>query len=161
MSSKSQGKRRNGKGESISVFFDDSDPTEAAALKMAQLLATKHGRRKSAIIAMLAAMQKHFEQTGELLNSTDIANAITGTATLNLQPTGFTPAVSNQRGLQPQPAQGYTPPSASSDLTPEQRQSGRHYADDTPGVVVTAGGKASAKTVADNFLKNIGSAFFD
>ena len=110
---------------------------------------------------MLAAMQKHFEQTGELMNSTDIANAITGTAALNLQPMGFTLAVSGGRSPQPQPAQGYNPPSASSDLTPEQRRATRKHADDSPGVVVTTGGKADAQTVADNFLKQMSSAFFD
>ncbi len=32
---------------------------------------------------------------------------------------------------------------------------------DEPGVVITGSSKASAKTVADNFLKNYASSFFD
>jgi hypothetical protein len=47
-------------------------------------------------------------------------------------------------------------------LTPAaQRRAGRQHADNAPGIVVTGGGKASARTVADNFLRSNAAAWFD
>lgn len=66
----------NGVGTSITLRFDESDPLEAAALAMSQLLASKHGRRKDAIVAFLAAAYQHYESTGKLLTTADITTAL-------------------------------------------------------------------------------------
>src|SRR5512134_515085 len=69
-------KRRNGVGESLTVYFDQNDPQERRALEMAKLLASKHGRRKQAIVALLDAMYSRYQETGELLSATAIQNAV-------------------------------------------------------------------------------------
>src|ERR1700709_461524 len=69
-------KGRNGVGDSLTVYFDCSDPAERKALEAARLLATKHGRRKQAIIALLEAVYTTYEQTGELMSATEISSAL-------------------------------------------------------------------------------------
>jgi hypothetical protein len=126
-------KGRNGVGDSVTVYFDHTDPAERKALQAARLLATKHGRRKQAIIALLEAIYNHYEATGELLSAGEIATALMGQASVQ---TRSAPAniAATRRGL------------------PK---------DDEPHVVITGGGKADARTVADNFLRSMGGAFFD
>lgn len=71
------GKGANGTGDKIVIRFDDlSDLTEQRALEAARLLATKHGRRRQAIVAMLEAVYLHYEKTGELLSASQIGIAI-------------------------------------------------------------------------------------
>lgn len=89
-------KSSNGEGLSMTVFFDQDDREEAAALEMAQLLAYKHGRRKQAVVAFLAAMHDHFERTGEIMSVTEITNALTDRADRSI---GFTAAVTPDRTL--------------------------------------------------------------
>src|SRR5215211_3260184 len=71
-----QGKGRNGVGQGITLRFDSSDDQEAAALAMSQILASKHGRRKDAIVALLSALYEVYQETGKLLNPVEIANAV-------------------------------------------------------------------------------------
>lgn len=85
-------KRSNGAGDSVTVYFDKTDTQERRALEAAQLLARKHGRRKDAIVALLAAMYDHYEQTGELLTATAIQNAISGVNVGRVPPSTFNPA---------------------------------------------------------------------
>jgi hypothetical protein len=137
-------KGRNGVGDSVTVYFDHTDPAERKALEAARLLATKHGRRKQAIIALLEAVYNHYEQTGELLSAGEITTALSGQVAL-IRPTspGFTTI-------------------ASTDMPPEEQRKQRKHANSRePHVVITSGGKADARTVADNFLKSMGGAFFD
>ena len=74
----SSGKGRNGVGDTVVVSFDLADPAERKALEAARLLATKHGRRKQAIVALLGAVYAHYEQTGELLSAADITARLIG-----------------------------------------------------------------------------------
>ena len=131
-------KGRNGTGDSVTLYFDRSDPAERKALEAARLLATKHGRRKQAIIALLEAVYNHYEATGELLSSGEISGLLMGQGSAPArQPVGFTNAVAQ---------------------IPISRAH-------TYGVEVTASsGKASAKAVGDNFLQSmqgLASGFFD
>ena len=137
-------KRQNGTGNSITLFFDPSDASERRALEASKLLASKHGRRKAALVAMLDAIYRVYETSGELLSPAEIGAALMRQS----------PFVSHASA-------GFAAPPLASDRTAAQRQSGRQYTDHAPGVVVTAGGKADAQTIADNFLRNVGSAFFD
>src|SRR6476646_10488677 len=75
---KSSNKGRNGVGDTVVVSFDLTDPAERKALEAARLLATKHGRRKQAIVALLGAVYAHYEQTGELLSASVITGALMG-----------------------------------------------------------------------------------
>lgn len=136
-------KSSNGTGQSVTVFFDASDPDEAAALAMAQLLASKHGRRKDAIIALLSSMYQHYQTTGEIMNATAITNALHNGAPRASM--GFTYAVASAPAA---PASA-----APASHTPAQtRQPG--------GVVVTSTAKkASAQEIASNFLSSMGSLF--
>lgn len=73
------GKRGNGSGVSITIQFDADDPQDARALMMSQRLATaKHGRRRQVIIALLDAMEQHYQQTGVVLSPVQIAALIAG-----------------------------------------------------------------------------------
>jgi hypothetical protein len=134
------GKGRNGEGESVTVYFDKNDPQERRAMEMAKLLASKHGRRKRAIVALLDAMYGYYQETGELMTSTAIQAAISPGnvgqfAALSL------PVM--------QPAQRSKP-------EPLVRR------DDTQFVTVTGGGKASASQSAANFVNSMSSmSFFD
>ena len=143
---KNKRKGINGSGDSVTVFFDISDPAERKALSAAKLLAAKHGRRKQAIIALLEAVYDHYEASGELLTTAEITGALLGQAPIQAHaPVGFALP---------------TGQIVASDMTAEKRRAGRQYADDSPGVVITGGGKADARTVADNFLKAHGADFF-
>src|SRR5215216_5021009 len=71
-------KGRNGTGDSVTLYFDRSDPAERKALEAARLLAAKHGRRKQAIIALLEAVYNHYETTGELMSAGVISGALAG-----------------------------------------------------------------------------------
>jgi hypothetical protein len=142
-------KRKNGQGCSITVNFNQNDPQEAAALAMSQRLAgLKKGKRKDFIIAVLAAAERIYQDTGQLLDTYEITSALLERTPTNTRaPVGF-PAATGQI--------------VASDASAEQRRSGRQYADNTPGVkIVASGGKASARTVADNFLRSFSGQFFD
>ena len=134
-------KGRNGEGDSVTVYFDATDPAERKALEAARLLATKHGRRKQAIIALLEAVYTCYEQTGELMSASAISSAL-------LAQTGPVPRQQARH--------------ASSDTVPNERHT---YRDNSPLVEITStGGKASAKTVAANFLQSVSGfagGFFD
>src|SRR5262245_57149970 len=95
MTKKAQASRKceNGSGDILTVFFDPDDPQEARALEMAKLLAQKHGRRKSTVVALLDSMYRHYQATGELLSATDIATAV-GSIGVGRGAIGFTSAVS-------------------------------------------------------------------
>jgi hypothetical protein len=140
-------KGRDGTGKSVTVFFDVSDPAEHKALQAARLLAAKHGRRKQAIIALLEAVYDHYEDSGLLMTSAEITAALMG------QPA---PAAHGTMGFAPATGQ-----IVASDASAAQRRAGQQRADNAPGIVVTAGGKASARTVADNFLRSFSGQFFD
>lgn len=101
-------KSSNGEGMSVTVYFDRYDRREGAALAMAQLLATKHGRRKDAIVSFLAAMYDHYERTGEIMTATEIANTLSG----NHLDQAFAQAAYQQNmiGGGPKPVVAKTPP---------------------------------------------------
>lgn len=69
-------KRANGEGESITLDFDVRDDEQAKALKMSQLLALVHGRRKQYLVAMLAALADVTAQTGALPSASALAKRI-------------------------------------------------------------------------------------
>src|SRR5664279_5175847 len=95
-----QTKGRNGVGDSVTVFFDQSDPAERRALEAARLLATKHGRRKSAIIALLEAVYAHYEATGELLSASEISGALIGGVTPGRGIVGYPTTILNTHEVQ-------------------------------------------------------------
>lgn len=134
-------KGSNGTGDTLTVYFDRSDPAECKALEAARLLAAKHGRRKQAIIALLEAVYSHYEATGELLSASEISAGLTSASAV-------IPSANSaqfKRELIPQPK-------------PQRRR--QH----TNSVEVTNSGKASTRKVADNFLasmKGLASGFFD
>jgi hypothetical protein len=141
-------KRQNGTGNSITLFFDLSDASERRALEASKLLASKHGRRKAALVAMLDAIYRVYESSGELLSPAEIGAALMGQPPPpNRAPVGFAAAQSSQI--------------VASDVTAEARRAARQPADSSPGVEIVAGGKADAQTVADNFLRANARAFFD
>ena len=81
----------NGAGETVVVNFDMADPSERRALEAARLLASKHGRRKAAILALLEAIYSRYEATGELMTPTQIAAALNGQSVPVARPQiGFT-----------------------------------------------------------------------
>lgn len=105
-------KGRNGVGLSITVTFDKHDNLERKAQEMSCLLASKHGRRKNAIVALLAAMYDYYEQTGELMTATAIQNAITGAGnytpmevSFNAAPSPYRPLNISPRSFEPQPVE--------------------------------------------------------
>ena len=69
-------KRCNGSGESITVFFDKSDPRQLAALSMSQMLGSKHGLRKEVIVSLLSALYERYKSTGEVSTPIAVTNAI-------------------------------------------------------------------------------------
>jgi hypothetical protein len=73
---KTRRKGSNGTGDSVTVYFDCSDPAERKALEAARLLAAKHGRRKQAIIALLEAVYNHYQASGELISASEISAAL-------------------------------------------------------------------------------------
>ncbi|MEO8394201.1 MAG: hypothetical protein ABI700_14520 [Chloroflexota bacterium] len=102
-SKSTKAKGRNGEGDSLTVFFDQSDPAERRALEAARLLAAKHGRRKQVIVTLLESIYAYYEQTGDLLSATEIANALREGALPNFRPA---PAVTAARpeATAPQPS---------------------------------------------------------
>lgn len=134
-------KGSNGTGDTLTVYFDRSDPAERKALEAARLLAAKHGRRKQAIIALLEAIYSHYEATGELLSASEISAGLSGGTVLI--PNANTAQRSGESNSQPK--------------SPRKRQH-------TSRVEVTNSGKASTRKVADNFLasmKGLATGFFD
>ncbi len=88
--SQSKSKGKNGVGDSVTVYFDKSDPAERRALEASQLLAAKHGRRKQLIVTLLEAVYLHYEQTGELMSSSQlIANLVNVPAGMKTKPAAF------------------------------------------------------------------------
>src|SRR5215211_4406156 len=99
-----QGKGRNGVGQGITLRFDSSDDQEAAALAMSQILASKHGRRKDAIVALLSALYEVYQETGKLLSPVEIANAVQGAQGSGRHTSmGFTYAVAGASAAEPPP----------------------------------------------------------
>lgn len=138
-------KGRNGTGDSVTLYFDRSDPAERRALEAAQLLAAKHGRRKQAIVALLEAVYSHYEQTGELMSASAITSALMG-----------------QGGIPERLPVGFTPPAARTHRSAPDTENRQPRA--RSGVTVATNAKASAETVAKNFLSSMQSmagAFFD
>jgi hypothetical protein len=131
MANEAKNKRKgsNGTGDSLTVYFDCSDPAERKALEAARLLAAKHGRRKQAIIALLEAIYNRYEASGELISASEISSALLVRA----------------------PVQS----SAGHEISP------RFSSPTESGVVLTDGARTSAQEIANNFLRNVGSAFFD
>ena len=135
-------KGRNGEGDSLTVYFDCSDPAERKALEAARLLATKHGRRKQAIIALLEAVYTSYEQTGELMSASAISSALLA---------------------QNSPTSRSQTDFMSTDTIASERR--RQHQDQSARVEITSlGGKASAETVGKNFLQSVSgfaAGFFD
>jgi hypothetical protein len=140
-------KRRNGAGESLTVFFDKSDPQQLAALSMSQMLGSKHGLRKDVIVALLSALYERYEATGEVLTPIAVTNAImegfaisTPAKVFTLHPTASSPSAER----------------VARELSEARSESGV--------VIVTAGGgKTTSQEVAKNFLnsmKGLASDFF-
>ena len=141
---KASSKGRNGVGDTVVVSFDLADPAERKALEAARLLATKHGRRKQAIVALLGAIYAHYEATGELLSAADITAGLIGQGRVverNI--------ISSSPFIEPQNLK------TNVEMTPKQRRSPR-----SAKIEVAAGGKASSSEVAKNFLSSL-SSFMD
>lgn len=144
-------KGRNGTGDSVTLYFDRSDPAERRALEAARLLATKHGRRKQAIVALLEAVYTCYEETGELMSASAISGALMGQgATPARQVLGSATAVTQAHDLQ------------SSAVNNRPQRTKRQSTG--IGKVTSSSGKASAEQVAKNFLssmKGLATDFFD
>jgi hypothetical protein len=144
-------KAPNGQGDSLNVLFDRSDPKQKRALDMARLLASVHGRRKDAIVALLDAMYSIYENTGELLYAEDIYLRLTqpngGTSGGNM---GFQQAVARGHGLPTNAAQGGL--TGLTHAEPRQRP---------PAAIQVTSAKTSAETIGNNFRSSAGAAFFD
>jgi 2-methylaconitate cis-trans-isomerase PrpF len=149
---KKRTKGANGVGQFVSLTFDISDPQEAAALRAAQLLASKHGRRKQAVVAFLSAVWDVYEETGKLLSPVEIANAVQGIGTGSRHAAmGFTSAVGQYSAPTdtPNDLRRLTAPTDAPQYVPTE-------------LTVTAGKKASAAEVGANFTKAAASyGFFD
>jgi hypothetical protein len=145
-----QEKGRN--GVSVTVFFDQSDPAERKALEAARLLAAKHGRRKQAIIALLEAVYTCYEQTGELMSASAISAALIGQGAASGSGIGsYTRSADDGHGSQ-----------FDVGTIPQPKPSRKRRRSES--IEVTSSGKASAETVARNFLtsmKTLASGFFD
>jgi hypothetical protein len=132
-------KGSNGTGDSVTLYFDINDPAERKALNAARLLATKHGRRKQAIVALLEAVYMHYELTGELMSASAISSALIGQGSVKEdQPVSMLRSVDSTHGIKL-----------------ENNQSKK--------IVVTAD-RAGAQNVAANFvnsMKGLASGFFD
>ncbi len=146
-------KGSNGTGSTVTLYFDAADPAERKALAAARLLATKHGRRKQAIVALLEAVYTHYEATGELMSASAISSALIGQgASPGRDPTGF--AMINA---------GAEKALLSAASRPESRTQRKRQR--AGGVEITrSAAKGSSETVAKNFLnsmKGLASGFFD
>lgn len=131
-------KRANGAGDSITVYFDKDDREESAALAMSKLLARRHGKRKAAIVAALAALYQVYEVTGEIPSASEISGALSALSGSGRQPgIGFITAVG-------QPLQ---------DVPSSSRR-------EPVGVQIVNGSKASAKQSARNFVSSAASMGF-
>jgi hypothetical protein len=140
-----KGKGRNGEGEGITLRFDQQDKTERRALQMSKLLASKHGRRKQAIVALLATMMDIFEESGEILDAREITARLNGIPTFSVS--------SSSRGAKEAFSVDRTKPNARSTQSRETRKE--------PLVTVA---KESAKTTAESVAKNFlatNSGFWD
>jgi hypothetical protein len=142
-------KRCNGSGESLTVFFDKSDPQQQAALSMSQMLGSKHGLRKEVIVALLAALYERYESTGDVLTPIAVTNAIMD---------GF--AISTPAKMFTTTHPAGSPPSG------ERKADERPKPEPTGGAVVVKEGRAktTSKELHNNFLnsmKNLASGFFD
>ncbi len=141
MASKSKStkaKGRNGEGDSLTVFFDQSDPAERRALEAARLLAAKHGRRKQVIVTLLESIYAYYEQTGDLLSATEIANALRE----GVLP-GFRPAPAVMPPTAPQPS-----------IARAQAKKSRKSSE--PLITLTQKQAISTKSLTANFLSGIG-----
>lgn len=157
------GKSPNGTGQSLTVFFDQSDPQEANALAMSKLLASKHGRRKDAVISLLSALYEVYQETGKLLSATEIANAVQAAQGGGRHASmGFTYAVAGA-SVEPPPE----PLPFPKETRPWMHQQVRAD-DDQPQITVSETKRLSAddqaKRSGANFLKSAGglsAGFFD
>ena len=136
----SKRKAKNGAGDSVTVYFDQSDPAERRALEASRLLAAKHGRRKQVIVTLLEAIYLHYEQTGELMSSAQLATRVSG----------FQAETRPERNLTPQLPAG--------DIAPRDRLSA-HKA--SGAIVEFASDSSAALTSAQNLLNGFKSSFFD
>jgi hypothetical protein len=133
------------------ITFDIHDRTERRALQMSKLLASKHGRRKEALVSMLATMYDVFEQTGEILDSRQIAALLSGSTTgtsASAPNIGFTQVAALAHGLPTSNAQGRLPG------LPQSKPSGRQ-------AVTATSAKTSAAEIGSAFIGSAGAAFFD
>ena len=141
-------KRCNGSGESLTVFFDKSDPQQQDALSMSQMLGSKHGLRKAVIVALLAALYERYESTGDVLTPIAVTNAIMDGFAISTPAKMFTTA---------QPTGSHTGVERRADERPKLGSRG--------GVVVKEGrAKTTSEEIAKNFLnsmKGLASGFFD
>ena len=147
-------KGRNGVGDSVTVFFDESDPAERRALEAARLLAAKHGRRKSAIVALLEAVYAQYERTGELMTSAEISGALMGEIVRSHS--GFPYENRQLVGEDVLPQTREVKDVNFTRRKPRQRRSS--------AVEITNKGKITTQTVAENFvssMRGLASGFFD
>jgi hypothetical protein len=142
----------------LTVYFDQNDPQECRALEMAKLLATKHGRRKQAIVALLDAMYSHYQETGELLSATAIQNAVLNANGSSRYAVPGLSAAANPADVEVIPT---TVPRQRPNAV-RQRGEPPIERDDTQLVSISSGGKASAEETAQNFINSMGGmSFFD
>lgn len=132
-------KGSNGTGDSVTLYFDINDPAERKALNAARLLATKHGRRKQAIVALLEAVYMHYELTGELMSASTISSALTGQGSVKeQQPVNMIRSVDLPKGIKAEGTQSKK--------------------------IEVKADRAGAQNVAANFvnsMKGFASGFFD
>jgi len=134
----------NGVGVLVVVNFDENDPAERRALQAAQLLASKHGRRKQAILALFEAVFARYEATGEVMTPLQIAVALSTIQPAAQRPAmGFTPAIGRQIAPPAMPDRGTSDTKFESLITVEQ-----------------VSNKVSAQEFANNFLGSM-AGFLD
>ncbi|MEO8394345.1 MAG: hypothetical protein ABI700_15240 [Chloroflexota bacterium] len=155
-------KGQNGVGDSITMFFDVSDPSERRALEASRLLAAKHGRRKAALVAMLDAIYQIYQVTGELPSPAALGLALMGQGSApGRAPVGFTQAIANEHGLTLNAAD--VPMPTAQDVPTSKRRAGRRYSG-AEVEVTTSVSKDGNDTLTSNFMKSmkgIASGFFD
>lgn len=77
MQNKPKPRAPDGEGNSLRIDFYPADLMEARALEMSQRLArVEKGARKRIIVTLLAAMQTHFERTGEIITTRQLDDLI-------------------------------------------------------------------------------------
>lgn len=155
-------KGNNGVGQFVSLTFDTSDPQEAAALAAAQLLASKHGRRKQAVVAFLSALYEVYQETGVLLSPVQIANAVQGVTLADRHAAmGFTRAVGLSVASEQTDGQrtdnGQTH-GAPSHWTPPASSAPEYVPTE---LTISKAKKASAQEVGNNMLKSMAGFGFD